>query len=459
MLKKANVDITGGPLFKSIIIYAFPIMIGNLIQVLFNAADLIVIGNMGDKEGLDIAAVGATAVIIALFVNSCVGLSAGVSAVLARCLGEKQESRARSVIDTSLISAVILGFVLMGALLIFRDPFLRITDCPDECFYGAGLYIKYYSFGVPFVLLYNFAASIVRTSGDTRSPFIYLVIGGVLNVILNFVLCLVLTQKVIAVAIATSVSQAIAAILTVIHLIRTKGVCSLSIKKLSFSFAELGRILKIGAPCAFNSALFALSNLQMQATINSFGPDAVSGNSSASSIESIVVSLTNGFNSAVVPFVGQNIGAEKRERVGRSIVICAAVSTSIAILGSIVVRIAARPILALYVPENPAAIEFGIMRVRYVFMFFGVCVFYNIFVGAMQAFGYSVVPTINSIITVLLFRVVWLNWIYPVLDANNRSIANIYMCYSVSWVLTLVAHLTMFFIIYSRYKKGKVKKI
>ncbi len=459
MIKKSNVDITGGPLFKSIIIYALPIMIGNLIQVLFNAADLIVIGNMGDKEGLDIAAVGATSVIISLFVNSCVGLSAGVSAVLARCLGERDEKRAGAVVNTAVISSFILGIFLAGALLIFNSPLLRVTDCPVECFERAEAYIRFYAIGVPFVMLYNFASAVVRTSGDTRSPFVYLVIGGVLNVVLNFVLCLILPQKVVAVAVATSASQGLAAILTLMHLFRMKGACGMNVKRISFSPSELGKILKIGAPCAFNSALFSLSNLQMQATINSFGPDAVSGNSSASSIESIIVSLTNGFNSAVVPFVGQNIGAEKRERVGKSVFICAAVATSVALLGSGIVYLAARPILGLYVPENPIAVEFGIMRVRYVFLFFAICTLYNIFVGAMQAFGYSIVPTINSIITVLVFRVIWLEWIYPVLDAKNRTIANIYICYSVSWTLTLIAHAAMFFIIYSRYKKGKVKTI
>ncbi len=459
MLKKANVDITGGPLFKSIVIYALPVMLGNLIQVLFNAADLVVIGNMGDKEGLDIAGVGATAVIINLFVNSCVGLSAGVSAVLARCLGERENKRARAVVDTSIISSVVLGVVLAVLLAVFCDPFLRITNCPEECFDRAGDYIRVYSLGVPFVLLYNFAAAIVRTSGDTRTPFVYLVIGGVLNVALNFVLCLVLEAKVVAVAIATTASQAISAILTLIHLFRMNGECGMRLGKLAFSLGELWKILKIGAPCAFNSALFALSNLQMQATINSFGADAISGNSAASSIEGIVVSLTNGFTSAVVPFVGQNIGAEKRERVGKSVFICASVVTSIALSGSLLVYALARPVLGLYIPENPAAIDFGIMRVRYVFLFFSICTLYNIFVGAMQAFGYSFIPTVNSIITVLVFRVIWLEGIYPSLDAANRSIANLYICYPISWILTLTAHTVMFLIIYTRYKKGKVRTI
>ncbi len=459
MLKKSNVDIIGGPLFKSILIYAVPIMFGNLIQVLFNAADLVVIGNMGDKEGLDIAAVGATSVIISLFVNSCVGLSAGVSAVFARCIGEGNKERAETVVSTSVISSVAVGFVLTAALLIFCDPLLRVTNCPEECFDRAGDYIRVYAIGVPFVLLYNFSAALVRTAGDTRTPFVYLVLGGIVNVVLNLILCLVLENKVVAVAVATSASQALSAILTVIHMFRNDGACRLSLKRLKFSPSEFGRVFKIGAPCAFNSALFSLSNLQMQATINSFGPDAVSGNSSASSIEGIVVSLTNGFSSAVVPFVGQNIGADRRERVGKSIAICAAISTAIALLGSLLVYALARPILRLYVPENPAAVEFGIMRVKYVFLFFAICTLYNVFVGAMQAFGYSIVPTINSVLTVLVFRVIWLEWIYPVLDAKNRSIANIYICYSVSWTLTLIAHLTMFIIIYTRYKKGKVKTI
>lgn len=457
MFKRANVDITGGPLLKSIITYAFPIMIGGLIQVLFNAADLMVVGNMGSEA--DVAAVGATSPMINLFVNSCIGLSAGVSAVLARCLGHRDEGRAKRIVTTSVFTALFLGVILTAALVLTCTPFLRMTDCPEDCFAGAADYIKVYAIGVPAVLVYNFGASIIRTSGDTQRPFNYLVVAGVLNVVLNFALCLVLTKKVIAVALSTTVSQFVAAVLTVWHLLRDKGICGINIKEIRFSAKELVGILKIGAPCAFNSALFSLSNVQMQTALNSYGTAAIAGNSAAMSLESSIGSLSSGFNSATVPFVGQNVGAGNKKRVGKSILICSSVSAAIGLVGGVGLTLMAEPILGLYLPGNAEAVQFGIARMRHVIMFYAIAAFYGTLVSAMQAFGYSFIPMINSIITVLGFRVLWLEWIYPILDASNRHINNLFVCYTISWTLSLIAHTTMFIIVYSKYKKGKVRQI
>lgn len=456
-LKSKNIDITGGPIVKSVTAYALPVILGTLVQVLFNSADLMVVGNMADEVA--VASVGATGSVVNLLVNTFVGLSVGVNAVLARCLGNNDEARAKRVVGTSLISALALGLMVMALCFCVSGYFLEITDCPDDCFGGAELYLDIYAIGIPAIMVYNFGAAIIRTSGDTVRPFIYLVIAGILNVAFNFLFCIILEQKVAAVAIATVLSQLIACVLVLIHIFRLKGSCGISVKRLSFSFRELGGILKIGAPCAFNSALFSLSNIQIQATLNSYGTEAIAGSSAAGTIQQFISSINTGFNASTVPFVGQNIGAGNKKRVGQSVRACFLLSTSLTFAFSVIFYLLGEPILALYLPKSPESVEYGMLIMRYSVLCYLVPVAYNVFVSAMQAFGYSFIPMINSIITVLGFRIIWLTYIYPKLDAANHVIDNLYVCYPISWTLSLLAHMTMFFIIYVRYKKGKVKQI
>jgi len=457
MLSTNKIGITEGPLLKSIIRYAVPVMLGSFVQVAFNAADLAVVGNMADENA--VASVGATTVVTSLLVTSFIGLSAGASAILARCIGQKNGARASRVVSTAMIFSFILGLLVTVLAISLAAPILRLMDCPSECFDGAVLYLRIYSIGIPALMIYNFGVGIIRTTGDSQRPFLYIVFAGLLNVVLNFVLCLIIEQKVAAVAIATASSQYLGGILVLIHLVRLKGDCSLNLKKLSFSFRELLGMLKIGAPCAFNSALYSLSNLQMGAAINSYGAEAVAGNSAATTTEGMVSSFCTGFNSAIVPFVGQNVGSGNRSRVKKSILYCGLISVSVALVLSQGIFIFRDEILGIYLPDSKAAVSFGIERMKYVLLLYPVSALFNTFTSSMQAFGYSFVPMINSILTVLVFRLIWLEFIYPPLDAANRTIANVYMCYSVSWLLCLLAHTTMFAIIFVRYLKGKVREI
>lgn len=457
MKLKSKVDITGGPILKSIIIFVIPIVLGSLVQVAFNAADLIVVGNMGDEAS--VASVGAVSPIAALLVNSFIGFSVGINAVLARSLGQNDKNRAARVVCTSVIFSIALGAVLMISCFCFSEPLLRITNCSEECIEGAKIYMNIYALGIPAILLYNFAGAIIRSTGDTVRPFWYLVISGIVNVVFNVVLCLVLDNKVVAVAVATTASQVVGAVLTFVHLLRLEGFCKFDFKRISFSWQELSAIVKVGAPCAFNSALFSLSNIQMYSAINSYGTAATAGNAAAGNLETLIGSFTTGFNTATVPFVGQNVGAGKKERVKRSIMCCLLLSATISLISSVSLYSFGEHALALYLPDSPEGIEFGLSRMKYVLLFYAIASAYSIFVSALQAFGYSFIPMINSIITVLVFRVFWLELIYPRLDAVKHTIDNVFMCYTISWTLSLIAHFTMFMIIYTRYRKGKVKSI
>ena len=457
MKSRSKVDITGGPILKSIIIFAIPIMLGALVQVAFNAADLIVVGNMGDEAS--VASVGAVSPIVNLLVNSFVGFSAGINAVLARSLGQQNAKRTARIVSTSIAFSVALGVILMIGCFIFSKPLLIVTNCSEECIEGAKIYMNIYAIGIPAILLYNFSGAIIRSTGDTVKPFWYLVISGAVNVILNVILCFILDNKVVAVAVATTVSQAVGAVLTFVHLLRIDGFCKFDFKRISFSWQELLAIVKVGGPCAFNSALFSLSNVQMHSAINSYGTAATAGNAAATNLETLVSSFTTGFNTATVPFVGQNVAAGKSERVKQSITCCLALTVAISFVSSISIYSFGEYALALYLPDSREGIEFGLSRMKFVLLFYVVGATYNVFVSSMQAFGYSFIPMLNSIITVLGFRILWLELIYPRLDAVKHTIDNVYMCYTFSWALSFIAHFTMFIIVYTRYKKGRVKTI
>lgn len=460
VFKSKNVDIIGGPIAKSMVIYAIPIILGALIQVAFNAADLMVVGKMGGLNSS--AAVGAVAPIVNLCVSSFIGLSVGINAVLARSLGQRDKERTSKVVNTSIIFAAGLGLFLVLAFFLFSGPLLKVVNCDEDYIAGAELYLKIYAIGVPAILVYNFASSIIRSMGDTTSPFIYLVISGASNVVLNLLLCMFMDNKVAAVAIATTVSQLIGAILTFVHLVRLDSEVAFNIKKLSFSFSELWAILKVGMPSAFNSALFSLSNLQMHSAINSYGPAATAGNGAATNLETLCSAFATGFNVATVSFVGQNVAANNPTRVKKSIFSALVISTSVAFVVSMLLYIFAEYALWLYLPDSAdgaAGITYGFSRMKYVCRFYTVAALSNIIVSSLQAFGYSFIPMINSIITVLCFRIFWLEVIYPRLDAIEHTIDNVYVCFTISWILSLLAHMVMFTIIYSKYRKGKVRKI
>ena len=425
MLKAKNVDITGGPILKSIITYSIPVIIGALIQQLFNAADLMVLSNMAAEAEKDIvvSSVGATSHITSLLVNTFIGVSAGASVLVARMLGQKDDRRAKNVSNTAIITAVTLGVIMATVCILTADGFLTATNCPAESFEGAKLYLDIYSLGIPFILFYNFGAAIIRTSGDTQRPLYYLMAAGILNVVLNIILCFILTQKVAAVAIATTASQMLSAICVCVHLVRMQGPCKLEIKKLTFSFEELKNIIKIGFPAAVNSALFSLSNLQIASEVNAYGSAAIAGSTAATSLENIAVAVSSGFNSATLPFVGQNVGAEKPDRVRKSILCCILLSgiSNFIISGSIYIF---RDIcLAPYLPNGGYAVEFATVKLLYVIVPYFLASMFSTFTSSMQAFGYSFVPMINSIACVLGFRVGWMSLVYPQILAAIAALA------------------------------------
>ena len=462
-MKASNHDIINAPIRSAIIRYSIPIIFASLIQVLFNATDLAVIGWF-DKtpDSSAIGAVGATGAIIGLLVHSVIGLSGGTNILLARAVGSGDVLRSKSIVNTSLILAL-AGGAIMGIVGICSAKwFLSATQCPVNCYMSALVYLNLYFSATPAIFIYSFGSAIIRVSGDSKRPLYYMIISGVLNIALNLLLCFILTNKVAAVGIATLASQVLGAVLVIKHLLAIDGPCKLELKHLSFSFSEFKKIMATGLPGAFNGALFSLSNLQIQSTINSFGSSAVAGNSASAQIEGLASSITGAFGTTALTFVGQNIGAKKKDRVKQSIKYSIIISASVTTVISIIALLFRVPLLKLFLPTDELAVRFAQVRMFSLFTLFWSTAIRAITGSCIQAFGYPSLPMINSIVTVLLFRVVWMSFIYPNLPVSADPVSNIfnlYSCYMVSWTLTFLVSLLMFSIIYRRYLNGKVKAL
>lgn len=453
MLKSKNVDVTGGPLFKSIMLYSVPVMVGSLIQVLFNSADIAVLGNMADKVA--VASVGVTGPIVGLVVNAFVGLSGGTNILLARYIGEGNAKNVRRTVDTSMLAAVIGGILLAIFGVAFSGGMLRLIDCPEECFEGAKVYLDLYFMAIPAIMVYNFGAAIIRVNGDSQTPLYYLIACGLLNIVLNILLCFVLEQKVMAVAIATFASQVLGAILVVVRLTKLTDACKINLKKIEFDWSTLTKVFRFGIPCAFTSALYSISNLQIQSAMNAYGPDAIAGNTAASTLEGLASSFTGAFGVASLAFVGQNIGAKNKVRVKNTIALCLAIGFGFGFVLGVGLYIFGKPALSLFIPGEYEAIRYGMVRMKYVLLFYGIAAVNNVLINTLQAFGCSFIPFCTSIVTVLLFRVFWMFFIYPL----SVTIDNLYFCYTCSWTLAMIAHTTTFILVYRRYKKGKIQSV
>lgn len=447
-----------------IIAYAIPIVLSGLVQTMFNAADMAVLGAFDKSpDSSAVGAVGATGAIVGLLINSFIGLSGGTNVLLARSVGAKDDERSQRIVGSSLIMAVTIGVIMIGVGMLSAPWFLRVTGCPSNSFDGALTYLYIYVAAAPAILIYNFGSAIIRVSGDSRSPFIYISISGIANIILNFILCLILEEKVAAVAVATLVSNVIGAVLTVAHLLRLKeGACRVDIKNIQFSVNETVNIILLGLPTAFTSALYSISNLQIQSAINSFGSSAAAGNNASAQVELFVSTIVTSVSTTAMVAVGQNIGADERERVRGTMMRCVLINFLAALVLGFGALALGRPLLRVFVPNDSLAVEIGMVRLTCLLSIYTFMAVDNTLSNGIRAFGYTMLPMLNSVVTVILFRTVWMNFIYPYMTFVGdpvKDIFNVYECYIVSWTLSLIVQIVFYVIIYSRYMKGKGKVI
>ena len=452
--KKQNVDVLNGNLIKSIISFGIPLLFVSLIQNLFNAVDIMVLGQMATTSA--VAAVGATGSIVHLLTNLALGISVGTKIVISRLLGENVKEKTEQAVFTSIVTAIGVGLFTAIAGIAISPAFLRLTNCPPEIFSDALLYLRLYFASAPAIMLYNFGSSVIQASGDSKRPLYYMIVSGLLNVVLNFILCLIFPQKVAAVAIATAISQAIGAILVLRRISTMENDCRLNYKVKNWSTPIFKKLLSNGLPIGFTSSLYSLANLQIQSSLNLFGANAIAGSAAGSNIESIEASIASSPWAATVSvFVGQNVGADNKKRVKHSILMCATIAISLAIFLSTLIYTFNSSLLSLFV-DSSEAVKYGMIRAQYLLLPYAIACANSILSNSLQAFGYSLLTTVNSTVNVLIFRFIWMTWIYPLCP----TFAVLMQCFLVSWILVISFNLIFFVYVYHRkFKAGKLKKM
>jgi len=386
-----------------------------------------------------------------------VGLSTGTAIVLARYAGQKSEDKIRKTIDTSIIISVSLG-LLVGVVGMMLAPFfLKVTNCPKECYSGALTYMRIVVAATPVTLLYNYGSAILRTLGDSQRPLIYILIAGIVNVVLNIILCIILPQKVVAVAVATVTSKLISAILVLRRLCKLEDSARMDLKRMQFDFQTFTRIIRFGIPASVSQLVLPLGNLQIASAINSYGANALAGHSAAISVETISYAFSGGFASTAMTFMGQNIGAGSVKRVRETFRLCLLYCTLITGSIGVLTYLTGELWLGIIVGRSSTvAIEYGMLRFFYVALFMFINAISSILISAMKAFGYPVLTSITNIAINLGFRVFWMQFIYPIYP----KFVTIMQCYTVAWILNLTFYILFTSIVYRRYvKKGICKNI
>lgn len=435
-----------GNLFSGIINFTVPIILTSLLQLLFNAADLVVVGQFCGS--VSVAAVGATGALTNLMVNFFIGLSVGTGVAVAHGIGSREDREVHCIVHTALPLSLVSGLVLTVLGVAFSRTFLHWMGTPDTVLPLSAVYMEIYFGGVTFTMIYNFSAAILRAAGDTKSPLLFLFIAGVVNVVLNVFFVLVCQMNVAGVALATTISQAISAVLVTMTLMRRNDACKLDLKKLHFYKPQLRKMIRIGLPAGIQSSLFSISNVLIQSSINSFGDVLMSGNAAASNIEGFVYVCINAFHQTAVNFIGQNAGARQYKRVYKILWICLACVTVVGIVMGSLVYIMGPKLLSIYITDSPEAIAYGLTRMAFICLPYFLCGLMDVSTGALRGMGASLTPMLISVLGVCGFRVLWIYTIFQMPAYHTPQC--LYISYAVSWILTFFCQMAAFIVFFRR---------
>ncbi len=439
---KYEIDMCNGHIPGKMLMFAVPLMFSSILQLLFNAADIVVVGKWAGDDSL--AAVGSTSSLINLLTNLFIGLSIGANVLVARYYGAKQDKELSATIHTSMLLSFISGILLTIVGVFGAHRILALMQTPEDVLKLATVYIRIYFLGMTSTMVYNFGSAILRAVGDTKRPLYYLFFAGVVNVVLNLIFVIVFEMGVAGVATATAISQTISAVLVVRCLIKEKGSIHLDLRALRIEKDKFIRILKIGLPAGFQGILFSLSNVFIQSSVNSFGKIVVAGNSAASNIEGFVYVAMNSFYQAAISFMGQNVGAGKYERINKILITAeACVIVTGVVLGNLVF-VFGEPLLGIY-SDTPEVVRAGLVRLSIISTTYALCGMMDVMVGALRGLGYSIMPMIVSLLGACAFRLVWLATIFQA--DMFHTIEMVYISYPVSWALTFTTHLICFIVV------------
>lgn len=442
--KRIRQDLCEGPFLPKIISYTIPIILTSVLQLLFNAADLVVVGQFEGND--DLGAVGATGSLINLLVSLFTGLSIGAGVCVAQGIGAKDDSRVSRAVHTAIPAAFIGGLFLTVIGVTCSGWFLQLMDTPDKVLKLATTYMQIYFGGIVPVLLYNFGAAILRSAGDTKSPLIFLALAGVVNVVLNLFFVAVCHMSVAGVALATVLSQLLSCVLVLRALMRRTDGVKLELKKMHIDMRALGRIVSIGLPAGIQGSLFAISNVTIQSSINSFGEVVLSGSTAASNIEGFVYMAMNAFQQTATTFVGQNSGARKYRNVGRVAILCILCVSVVGMIMGGGCYLLAPQLLPIYLKDGGMAIEYGITRMRYVCLLYFLCGIMDVLSGSLRGMGASLVPMIVTVLGACGLRILWIATVF----AQNRTLEWLFVVFPVSWVVTVSVLIVCFLIVWKR---------
>lgn len=436
--KSFEIDMCNGPLLGKILLFAIPLMLSGILQLLFNAADIIVVGRFVGHQAL--AAVGSTSSLINLLVNVFIGLSVGTNVLVANYYGAKKDAQVSETVHTSVLTSLICGAILILAGLLLAGPLLTLMGTPDDVLDQATLYMRIYFAGMPVIMLYNFGSAILRAIGDTQRPLYFLLLAGVINVLLNLLFVTQFGMGVAGVALATVLSQLVSAGLIVYTLLKSEGCFRLELHRLKIHPDRLRQMIRIGLPAGMQGAIFSISNVLIQSSINSFGSVAMAGSTAAANIEGFVYTSMNALHQTALSFTSQNYGAGKLKRINKILMLCLACVSVVGLLMGNLAYLFGTQLLGIY-SSDPEVISYGLIRMAYICIPYFLCGVMDVMVGSLRGLGYSIMPMLVSLTGACGFRILWIFTVFK----WSRSLETLFLSYAISWFLTAAVHMICYF--------------
>ena len=440
MKKSYEMDMCSGSVVKKVLSFSAPLMLSGVLQLLFNAADVIVVGRFAGRQSL--AAVGSTTALINLLVNIFIGLSIGVNVLVARYYGAKNEKDLSETVHTAVAVSLASGLALIAAGFFASRFMLELMGTPEDVLYKSVMYMQIYFSGMPVIMAYNFGSAILRAVGDTKRPLYFLTLAGVINVLLNLFFVIRLNMDVAGVALATVLSQCISAALVFRCLMQAEGGLKLRLNRLAINKRKLLMIIKVGLPAGMQGAIFSISNVLIQSSVNSFGSIAMAGNTASQNIEGFIYASMNALYQTNLSFTSQNIGAQKYSRINRILLVCQGCVTAVGVILGFAAMAVAEPLLGIY-SSDPEVISYGMLRLSVICTTYFICGWMDTMVGSMRGIGYSILPTIVSLTGACGLRVIWIFTIF----AWRPTLTVLYLSYPVSWLVTATAHVTCYLLV------------
>lgn len=438
--RKRQHDLTDGPLLSKIILFSLPLIATAVLQLLFNTADVVVVGRYGGETPAErevaLAAVGSCGALTNLIVNLFLGLSVGAGVCVAHDIGAQKYDDVRKTVHTSVITALLCGIVVTVFGLCLARPLLSLMGTDNAVLDEAVPYMCAYFCGMPANMLYNYCASMLRSSGDTTHPLIFLSVAGVINVVFNLIMVLVFGLGALGVGIATAISQWISCLMIIIFMMRTDGLCKIEPKELRVDWKKLKKIVLVGVPAGLQGTLFSLSNVLIQSSVNSLGTVAVAGNTASSNLDGYIYASQNALYHTSLTFVGQNAGAKKYDRVKKSILWSVCVVTVVGLCVGGIMILFGKPLLGIFAPGNAPVVEAGMKRLSIMGATYFLCGLMEVGCGAMRGLGKSITPMIVSLLGSCVFRIVWIYTVFQLFP----SLECLYLSYPISWILTAGTH-------------------